>query len=151
MAATALPTMAKLQSHLLSCLLAALLLAGAAAAASSYSKQADADLIVPPWVDAYGAPSATVKLYYDGRKLKAGKLYGINETQSKPHVTIKGSAVLKDHYYTLVTVDPDAPGPKNNTRKNILHWLVINIPGSIKTSQGALSACVLALPAWMDV
>eukprot|EP00246_Nothoceros_aenigmaticus_P004175 TRINITY_DN155_c0_g1_i1.p1 TRINITY_DN155_c0_g1~~TRINITY_DN155_c0_g1_i1.p1 ORF type:complete len:226 (-),score=20.50 TRINITY_DN155_c0_g1_i1:410-1021(-) len=123
-------------SHVsLAVLVATLLCLGAGAGASAYSKQSDADSIIPPWVDAYGAPSATVTLYYHGNKLKPGRQYGINSTQEKPHVTIKGKAILQDHYYTLIAVDPDAPGPKNFTRKDILHWLVVNIPGAIKTSQ----------------
>ncbi|KAJ6220732.1 hypothetical protein RDWZM_006544 [Blomia tropicalis] len=32
--------------------------------------------------------------------------------------------------YTLIMTDPDAPSRKNPTRREFLHWLVINIPGN---------------------
>lgn len=33
-------------------------------------------------------------------------------------------------YYTLIMVDPDAPSHANATYRNMLHWLVVNIPGN---------------------
>ncbi len=32
-------------------------------------------------------------------------------------------------YYTLCMTDPDAPSRKEPTRREIKHWLVVNIPG----------------------
>lgn len=32
--------------------------------------------------------------------------------------------------YTLVMVDPDAPSRTNATLKNVLHWLVSNVPAN---------------------
>jgi phosphatidylethanolamine-binding protein (PEBP) family uncharacterized protein len=39
-----------------------------------------------------------------------------------------------------VMVDPDAPSPSHTTRRNILHWLVADIPGSTDPSQGACAS-----------
>ncbi|OAE23256.1 hypothetical protein AXG93_620s1230 [Marchantia polymorpha subsp. ruderalis] len=99
----------------------------------------DLETVVPPYLDSFGAPSAQVKVYYRTNstvgKLKLGKLYDRNQTQAAPHVVIKGDAVQKNDFYTLLTVDPDARSPTNFTARNILHWMVTNIPGNIKSSQ----------------
>jgi phosphatidylethanolamine-binding protein (PEBP) family uncharacterized protein len=47
--------------------------------------------------------------------------------KSQPNVTWPADPAM---YYTLMMVDPDAPTRYNATRRNILHWLVVNIPGS---------------------
>ncbi|KAG6543109.1 hypothetical protein Mapa_015358 [Marchantia paleacea] len=99
----------------------------------------DLETIVPPYVDSYGAPSAQVKVYFKTNstvgKVKLGKLYDRNQTQAAPHVVFKGDAIQKHDYYTLLTVDPDARSPTNFTVRNVLHWMVTNIPGHIKSSQ----------------
>jgi protein FLOWERING LOCUS T len=61
------------------------------------------------------------------------------QIQSKPHVELHGNGFGGDaEKYTLVMVDPDAPSPSNPTLRNILHWLVTDIPGSTSPSQGLL-------------
>ena len=32
-------------------------------------------------------------------------------------------------YYTVLSIDPDAPTRKNPAAKDVLHWLVVNVPG----------------------
>jgi hypothetical protein len=73
------------------------------------------------------------------RELPMGVQMLLVQIQSKPHVELHGNGFGGDaEKYTLVMVDPDAPSPSNPTLRNILHWLVTDIPGSTSPSQGLL-------------
>lgn len=45
--------------------------------------------------------------------------------KSAPDINYDSEA---DSFYTLIMIDPDAPGPKKPKYRGILHWLVGNIP-----------------------
>jgi hypothetical protein len=73
------------------------------------------------------------------RELPMGVQMLLVQIQSKPHVELHGNGFRGGaEKYTLVMVDPDAPSPSNPTLRNILHWLVTDIPGSTSPSQGLL-------------
>jgi hypothetical protein len=73
------------------------------------------------------------------RELPMGVQMLLVQIQSRPHVELHGNGFGGDaEKYTLVMVDPDAPSPSNPTLRNILHWLVTDIPGSTSPSQGLL-------------
>jgi hypothetical protein len=73
------------------------------------------------------------------RELPMGVQMLLVQIQSKPHVELHGNGFGGDaEKYTLVMVDPDAPSPSNPTLRNVLHWLVTDIPGSTSPSQGLL-------------
>jgi hypothetical protein len=73
------------------------------------------------------------------RELPMGVQMLLVQIQSKPHVELHGNGFGGDaEKYTLLLVDPDAPSPSNPTLRNILHWLVTDIPGSTSPSQGLL-------------
>lgn len=42
-----------------------------------------------------------------------------------------------DTYYTLIFVDPDAPSRKDPIYSQVLHWLIVNIPGN-EVSKGEI-------------
>ena len=42
-------------------------------------------------------------------------------------------------FYTIVMADPDAPSRKNPTKREWLHWMVVNIPGN-KLNMGEIKA-----------
>ncbi|CAK9194257.1 unnamed protein product [Sphagnum jensenii] len=70
------------------------------------------------------------------RELPMGVQMLLVQIQSRPHVELHGNGFGGDaEKYTLVMVDPDAPSPSNPTLRNILHWLVTDIPGSTSPSQ----------------
>ncbi|KAL3699673.1 hypothetical protein R1sor_017695 [Riccia sorocarpa] len=95
----------------------------------------DVETVLSPYVDSYGAPSAEVTVVYASvGKVQLGKLYTRNDTAVPPLVHVQGDAIDERRFYSLVTVDPDASGPANFTARNILHWLVVNIPGKKITS-----------------
>jgi len=73
------------------------------------------------------------------RELPIGVHMLLVQIQSRPHVELHGNGFGGDaDKYTLVMVDPDAPSPSSPTLRNILHWLVTDIPGSTSPSQGLL-------------
>ena len=43
------------------------------------------------------------------------------------------------HYYTLIMLGPDAPSRIKPTKREIKHWLIINIPGNDLTKGDALA------------
>ena len=57
-----------------------------------------------------------------------------------------GPDLLPGHGYTLVTVDPDAFDRSHPVARNIIHWIVSNIPGCILPTQGTLK-----LRFWFEV
>jgi hypothetical protein len=70
------------------------------------------------------------------RELPIGVHMLLVQIQSRPHVELHGNGFGGDaEKYTLVMVDPDAPSPSSPTLRNILHWLVTDIPGSTSPSQ----------------
>ncbi|KAG0514231.1 hypothetical protein BDA96_10G172700 [Sorghum bicolor] len=54
-------------------------------------------------------------------------------TAAAPVVQIAGRA---NDLFTLVMTDPDAPSPSEPTMRELIHWLVVNIPGGADPSQG---------------
>ena len=35
----------------------------------------------------------------------------------------------ENSYYTIIFVDPDDPTKQNAVARDVLHWLVVNVPG----------------------
>ncbi|XP_011192817.2 phosphatidylethanolamine-binding protein homolog F40A3.3-like [Zeugodacus cucurbitae] len=82
--------------------------------------------IIPDIIDA--SPKALVQLSYpSGVKVEPGK--ELTPTQVKDQPTASWEAE-DDALYTLFMVDPDAPSRAEPTYREILHWLVVNIPGN---------------------
>ncbi|TKW21285.1 hypothetical protein SEVIR_4G169200v4 [Setaria viridis] len=50
-----------------------------------------------------------------------------------PAVQIAGRA---NDLFTLLMTDPDAPSPSEPSMRELLHWLVVNIPGGADPSEG---------------
>ena len=92
--------------------------------------------VKPDWVDAYeDGPSVSISLSFDfpqGKKqevVSLGEILPRNFTQTRPHVAVtKSERIPKGALLTLVIVDPDARSPENPLFKNIIHWVVSNIP-----------------------
>ncbi|CAA7397508.1 unnamed protein product [Spirodela intermedia] len=52
---------------------------------------------------------------------------------SRPRACVGGELRT---FFTLVLVDPDSPSPSNRMKREYLHWLVTDIPGSTAASFG---------------
>ncbi|XP_049305201.1 uncharacterized protein LOC105222811 [Bactrocera dorsalis] len=95
----------------------------------------DSSGIVPDIIDnkPKGLLQVTSKVTYpSGVKVELGK--ELTPTQVKDQPTVSWEAE-DDALYTLFMVDPDAPSRAEPIYREILHWLVINIPGN-KLSEG---------------
>ena len=61
-----------------------------------------------------------------------------------PKVTF--SAPDASSHYTLLMVDPDAPGPKEPSQRSVLHWAVTDISGSKGDADGGQLAVSYRFP-----
>lgn len=52
----------------------------------------------------------------------------VTPTQMKDEPSLMWPAEA-DSFYTVMLIDPDAPSRQNPQFKNVLHWLVVNVPG----------------------
>uniref|UniRef100_A0AC34FPH2 Uncharacterized protein n=1 Tax=Panagrolaimus sp. ES5 TaxID=591445 RepID=A0AC34FPH2_9BILA len=75
------------------------------------------------------SPPKLLKVSFDsGREAFLGNILTPSEVKNKPielqWPTRPGSM------YTVAMIDPDAPSRSNPSRREYLHWLVVNIPGT---------------------
>ncbi len=115
--------------------------AGAAVAGGTLSKQILSQLkagnLVPEVVATLPDNVLDMRVLYGDVELPIGVQMRLVQTQNKPSVQFYGNGFGGDaDKYTLAMVDPDAPNPSNPVLRNILHWLVTDIPGSTTASQG---------------
>ncbi|XP_055904242.1 protein D3-like [Eupeodes corollae] len=90
-------------------------------------------------------PPELIKVVFDnGAFLDLGKNITPTETKNQP-VVVDWNAD-KDTYYTLMVVDPDGPSRKDPYLRNILTWLVGNIPGKNITAGDCIVEYVSAAP-----
>ncbi|XP_067629736.1 phosphatidylethanolamine-binding protein homolog F40A3.3 [Eurosta solidaginis] len=86
--------------------------------------------IIPDVIDT--RPTGLVEVSYSsGVKVEAGKELTPTQVKDQPEVTWKADS---DALYTLIMVDPDAPSRAEPTAGEILHWLVVNVPGNNVTN-----------------
>jgi phosphatidylethanolamine-binding protein (PEBP) family uncharacterized protein len=114
--------------------------AGAAVAGSALSQQLLSQLksgnLVPEVVATLPDNLLDMRVLYGDVELPIGVQMRLVQTQNKPSVQFYGNGFGGDaDKYTLAMVDPDAPSPSNPVLRNILHWLVTDIPGSTTASQ----------------
>lgn len=95
--------------------------------ATKLAKQWEEHELVPEVVSS--APANSVQITYrsgatvkQGNKLSASKVKEAPKKLSWP--------TKRDIYYTVVMIDPDAPDPSDATESQMLHWLVVDIPGT---------------------
>jgi len=75
------------------------------------------------------APASTICIKYpSGVEVKLGNV--LTPTQVKDVPSNISWPIEANSLYTLVFSDPDAPSRKNPIRREFLHWLVVNIPGT---------------------
>ncbi|KAH8243602.1 hypothetical protein KR032_008761 [Drosophila birchii] len=86
------------------------------------------DDIVPDVLDA--VPAGDIKVTYaEGNAVKQGNELTPTQVKDQPSITWDGLAGESD-LITLLMVDPDAPSRQEPKFREILHWAVVNIPGS---------------------
>jgi len=82
--------------------------------------------VVPDVLDTWPPHTAVIQ-YQHGHEAKLGNVLTPQLTSVQPRVHFPSEAGA---YYTLITLDPDAPSADNPEFRHYLHWLVLNIPGT---------------------
>ncbi|XP_037828028.1 protein D2-like [Lucilia sericata] len=94
----------------------------------------DTSGIIPDIIDS--KPATIARVTYGDSSVTLGNELQPRQVKDQPEVTWKAE---EGSLYTLLMVDPDAPSRETPTYREILHWLVINIPGC-KLSEGQVVA-----------
>lgn len=95
----------------------------------------DSDGIIPDIID--NKPEAIAHVTYAGDvKVSLGKELQPKQVKDQPEISWNAD---DGSLYTLLMVDPDAPSRETPTFREVLHWLVINIPGN-KVTEGQVVA-----------
>ncbi|MCO5607034.1 hypothetical protein L7F22_061225 [Adiantum nelumboides] len=100
-------------------------------------EQLEKGKVVPDVVSGLAPELVDLRVFYNEVEVVNGVALRKAQTQIKPHVELHDpSAVRSAHdLYALLMVDPDAPSPTKPSFRNFLHWLVVNVPGSVAPSQ----------------
>lgn len=89
--------------------------------------------VVPDVIDA--VPRKLLKIEYaSGAKLKEGNELTPTVVKDRPNKI--SFSEESDSLYTLVFLDADVPSRNDSARHEILHWLVVNIPGKKVLEKG---------------
>nr|QLM02162.1 flowering locus T 1B [Masdevallia wendlandiana] len=78
--------------------------------------------------------TASMNVIYNNKEITNGSELKPSMVAREPRVEIEGYDIMT--YYTLVMIDPDAPSPSNPTKRELLLWLVTDIPERSTTSYG---------------
>ncbi|KAF5205217.1 Mother of ft and tfl1 [Thalictrum thalictroides] len=78
-------------------------------------------------------PTINMSVYYGTKHVSNGCDIKPSLATSPPTVHLSG---FSDQLYTLVMTDPDAPSPSEPTKKEWIHWMVVNIPGAGQVTRG---------------
>lgn len=81
------------------------------------------DQVVPDVVDS--VPKAQLQVKYGGATVTPGSTFTPTQVKDAPEVTWEADQAA---YYTLIMTDPDAPSRTEPAQREMLHWLVTNIP-----------------------
>ncbi|KAL2342359.1 hypothetical protein Fmac_003644 [Flemingia macrophylla] len=78
-------------------------------------------------------PSVNMSLYFGSKHVTNGCDIKPSMAVTPPKVTLTGNM---DHLYTLVMTDPDAPSPSEPNMRELIHWIVVDIPGGTNPTKG---------------
>lgn len=83
------------------------------------------------------APPGVVAVRYARKDVLLGNVLTPAEARFAPNVYFEGS---KDHKYTVIMVDPDAPRRAAPSQRHWLHWLLVDLPypGAAKDAMTAV-------------
>ncbi|EFJ09268.1 TF1-like protein, partial [Selaginella moellendorffii] len=84
------------------------------------------ETVIPDWVDSFHFPRPSLRVAYGSQNVTIEREFLPAEVLLQPKVSITNAG--NRDLFTLVMVDPDPPGPQIPILRNILHWIVVNIP-----------------------
>ncbi|XP_022721021.1 protein MOTHER of FT and TFL1-like [Durio zibethinus] len=80
-------------------------------------------------------PATEFTVHYGTKQVTNGCDIKPSAAADKPHLQILGPP-LSSSLYTLVMVDPDAPNPSEPRLRELLHWIVVDIPHGHDATKG---------------
>jgi len=90
-------------------------------------------------------PTSYLNITLGNKQISFGNRFSPNETRIAPERVLFNS---DSGLHTLIFIDPDAPSRENPIRRNILHWIIINMRTSqINTGRRLISYTGSAPPA----
>ncbi|AET05551.2 putative phosphatidylethanolamine-binding protein [Medicago truncatula] len=78
-------------------------------------------------------PSVGMSVYFGPKHVTNGCDIKPSMAINPPKVTLTGNM---DNLYTLVMTDPDAPSPSEPSMRELIHWIVVDIPGGTNPKRG---------------
>ncbi|XP_019169094.1 PREDICTED: protein MOTHER of FT and TFL1 [Ipomoea nil] len=72
-------------------------------------------------------PTVDMAVYYGPKAITSGSDVKPSMVADRPRVHIGGDST---QFYTLVMTDPDAPSPSEPCMRELVHWIVTDIPGN---------------------
>ena len=115
-------------------------MATAGSGVEAMREQLLAGKVIPDVVGSMAPGMLDMRVKYKEMEVANGLAVRRAQARMRPHVELHGpsAAPTGSERYALLMVDPDAPSPSSRPsfRGCFLHWLVIDIPGSIPPSQG---------------
>lgn len=88
----------------------------------------DKSAIVPELIDDYGTTELRVMYAGQSAPLQFGQQLPTADVKTAPQVSWP-TATTTEQLYTLAMIDPDAPSQRWPFLGEVLHWLVMNVPG----------------------
>ncbi|XP_043703040.1 protein MOTHER of FT and TFL1-like [Telopea speciosissima] len=79
------------------------------------------------------SPSVSMSVKYGIKDVSNGCDIKPSMATNPPHIVISGH---HDDLFTLVMTDPDAPSPSEPSMRELVHWIVVNIPGGTNPTRG---------------
>ncbi|XP_072994234.1 protein MOTHER of FT and TFL1-like [Typha latifolia] len=78
-------------------------------------------------------PTINMSVNYGSKHVNNGCEVKPSIAVNPPTIHISGK---RTDLYTLVMTDPDAPSPSDPRMKEVIHWLVVDIPGGTDPTKG---------------
>ncbi|KAK7320160.1 hypothetical protein RJT34_04894 [Clitoria ternatea] len=78
-------------------------------------------------------PSVHMSVYFGPKHITNGCDIKPSMAVNPPKVTLTGDM---DTLYTMVMTDPDAPSPSEPSMRELIHWIVVDIPGGTNVARG---------------
>lgn len=104
--------------------------------ASTEVEQLRARNVIPDVVEEVSETLLDMRVSFGKVEVRNGEELLVKQTQGKPRVQLHGPGFGDGaDLFTLLMVDPDAPRPEAPKFRNWLHWIVVNIPGSLASSE----------------
>lgn len=79
----------------------------------------------------------TISVFFNDREIINNSTQQLNQVQFTPMIYINNPE--PNALYTILLTDPDAPYPDNPVYADFLHWMIINVTGTIPSTEHGMN------------